>query len=206
MDIGANVGNTTRELLTMVGGTGHVIAVEPNAEAVSELRTMKEQFLNLTIYHGALKRRTGLCKLYRDLYKNDSRYAHTVRVDESSRDYDIVECSTFKDLVHSFGVKKIDFVTLDVRGNELEVLMCDYLVQNVPKMIVFFWSHGVARNTEDELHGIDLLKRLSSNGFKLSVLDRETGEPKKITDIYAFDSFYSLDYNKDKSCFIYAEK
>ncbi|ABC89583.1 lipolysaccharide tri-O-methyl-fucosylation protein (SAM-dependent methyltransferase protein) [Rhizobium etli CFN 42] len=129
LDIGANVGSHTLPLAELVGGTGKVISFEPTAHAFGKQKT------NITLNpilaqridaHQMMLMASASETMPEAVYSSwplevaeDLHSEHHGRLMSTQG----ARLNTLDEILRELGVDKVDFVKLDVDGNELEVLL-----------------------------------------------------------------------------------
>lgn len=128
LDIGANVGSHTLPLARLAGATGSVVAYEPTSFAFAKLQ--RNLALNPELSKRVIPRQMMLvaspeAKLPGELYSSwplestqDLHGTHKGRLMQTSG----AGTTTLDDSLQSLGIKRVDFVKLDVDGHELDVL------------------------------------------------------------------------------------
>jgi FkbM family methyltransferase len=121
-DVGANSGEVTKALASVVGIAGHVYAFEPNAEIIAALNSSKPS--NVTVIEKAVSDNCGFATLYLDERDNTGAVAsslmmlngmeghtHTVTVETITIDEYSAQCGIVPDLIK-----------IDVEGFEPNVI------------------------------------------------------------------------------------
>ena len=114
-DVGANVGNKTRVFL---GLGARVVAFEPQANCVAELRARIGSRGDFTIEQCALGAKSGEATLY--VQANSVASSLLKSWGNRTIGHVKVPVRTMDDMIHKYGVPK--YVKIDVEGYELEVL------------------------------------------------------------------------------------
>jgi FkbM family methyltransferase len=117
LDIGANIGAHTFRLAKCVGSEGHVFAFEPTDYAYEKLRVnvRLNSFTNISTYHVALAEQ--------NLAQQTISYRSSWRTDgECSSTNGVVDFVRLDDWSVEQGVESVDFIKIDVDGNEYPIL------------------------------------------------------------------------------------
>jgi len=164
LDVGANVGKYTLTSARAVGKEGFVVAVEPDNQNYLCLSMALEVNGCFNVYpvHVAASDFNGVLKLFNGLNSG----THSVFCDQG-RGLSVVECLRLDDLVKRVGLKRLDWVKVDVEGAELSVLrgLQESLLQFKPKLIVEVWDR--TRH--------DVLGLMKSLGFGCLEVERLAG-------------------------------
>lgn len=128
LDIGANVGSHTLPLARLVGETGRVIAYEPTAFAFAKLRrnlALNPELSKRVVACQMMLVASATAELPESLYSSwpleaspDLHGTHQGRLMQTKG----AGKTTLDDSLQSNGIKRVDFVKLDVDGHELDVL------------------------------------------------------------------------------------
>lgn len=120
-DIGANIGQYTLRFSEVVTESGRIISVEPDSKNFAFLNFN----LNINSINNVIPLKLGLSDkpgnltFYRDV-TNGGRYGSFIKTDNCKDNIEVVEISTFDNLINKFGVP--DFIKVDVEGFEVECL------------------------------------------------------------------------------------
>lgn len=124
-DIGANVGEYTKLLSSLVGTGGRVYAFEPISENYNILATVVEkgQLSNSRIFRVALGAQVNKCEMVIPNSEGFTGYylAHFARVGDSGQ-REKVEVRTLDELWKENLIERLDFIKCDVEGAEVEVI------------------------------------------------------------------------------------
>lgn len=127
MDVGANVGDWSAALIG-VGYTGRLVAVDPLGRNLSTVREKLTalNYSNFELCECALSDKVGKFKFF--ISKDPSLSGHDSLFNMQEIGYkEGVDCidvqsNTLDELVKQVNILKIDFLKIDVEGNELSVL------------------------------------------------------------------------------------
>lgn len=124
-DVGAAGGTYTHLLSRAVGAAGEVHAVEPRAASMRLLARLSRwlQWTNVTLHQVALTDRRGLGQLVVPRWVPTE--AHLLPVEDlgsSVSDAELVETTTLDRLVRHHQLSRLDLITCDVEGSELQLL------------------------------------------------------------------------------------
>ena len=125
IDVGAHVGSYT---LLAARRASLVVAVEPEADNFSLLKTNVElsESRNVLPLNIALSNNQGKAYLYTDVGGDPGGSSLELPTSSEHSRREIpraeVECDTLDHLVESFGLKRIDWLKIDVEGHEVAVL------------------------------------------------------------------------------------
>lgn len=187
LDIGANVGVYTLACAGRVGACGHVYAVEPGARPRTFLEASRRDggLENVTVIEAAISDMDGQGFLKGE----DSELATLVNDDAPSAGLEPVAVARLDTLACRFGWRNIDFVKIDVEGNEHKVLAGgrDFLSNQSP-MVMFEVSQ--ASNTDKcARHAFESLGyrifRILGNGEYLVPVPPTSALPKHDLNLFA---------------------
>lgn len=156
LDVGAHVGKYALKLSKEVGEEGLVVALEPHPETFKALArgAALSPFKNLILLNvAAWNEERRLC-----LFIGERAGTHSLK-----RDFGLgcieVQAKPLDKILKELGVKRVDWVKIDVEGAELEVLegMEDALKRYHPKIVIEVWE-GNVKNVERFLkrHGYSM--------------------------------------------------
>jgi len=167
LDIGANIGAHMLQFARLVGPSGHVYAFEPTQYAYDKLQTN----IRLNPYYApeitalqAMLVASNSSALAPEIYSSwplrDDKDANEQHggVMKSTRG---ASAMTLDDALSRLGVKKVDFVKLDVDGHECEVLEGWTTIDKYKPKILLELAH-----VGDDAHVSNLLNLLSKRGYQ----------------------------------------
>jgi len=175
LDVGANLGLHTTVAASLVGPSGRVIAVEPQADLCDLVRLNVTQngLSNVSVIHAALGRQNGTAELHHVHAGNPAAAALRLQLGEQSLSSSPVPLRTLADVLGEAGLESSDLVVkIDVEGAELEVLegAADCFDLRPPSiMFVECNDHHLRRFGASSL---DLLGKLAALGYRVSSLRR----------------------------------
>jgi len=125
VDAGANIGTFTVKAAKIVGDEGKVIAIEPEAKNLQFLRRNIEanELRNVVIVPKGVWGGKG--KLRLNLSWNQT--GHSFYRDEcygtkDNNDFEEVEIDAIDNILRELGIKKVDFIKMDIEGAEIEAI------------------------------------------------------------------------------------
>ncbi len=168
VDVGAYVGRYALKASRKVGDVGVVIAVEPDPKAYTLLvhNLALNGAKNVRPLNIALSNYNGICKLYTgkpgltSLEKETFEIHHSGGIAEGKPIF--VACRTLDSLLAELGIRRVDWIKVDVEGAEHEVLqgMIRTIEGNKQVKCMFEIHHR---------DGVDKVKpQLRKMGFKIS--------------------------------------
>lgn len=172
LDIGANVGSHTLPLAQLVGATGKVISFEPTAHAFLKQKT------NISL-NSTLAQRIDAYQMMLMASASEampeavySSWPLEVADDLHSEHHGRLmstqgaRLSTLDEALRDLGIGKVDFIKLDVDGNELEVLLgaTATLQESKPRIMLELAPYVYAENPENFDR---LLKLLWEGGYQI---------------------------------------
>lgn len=126
VDIGAHIGTYTILAGNCVSKAGKVIAIEahPHNYKILSKNLMFNGLRNVVPVNVAVSNREGRVKLYLGIYDTTHSTVHNNTRAQTflSEKYLVVPCVTLDGLLEKLGVRKVDWVKVDVEGAELNVL------------------------------------------------------------------------------------
>jgi FkbM family methyltransferase len=166
VEAGAQFGEDT-SWMAQFWAKGKIHAFEPVPSSYQQLKLNVEGFSNVSIYSLALSNEIGEKSLYlaggassllrpKESFNND--YFH------SDLEHPIeVECTTLDQWAKDLGVQKIDFLWLDMEGNELRMLQAAPMILKQVKLI--YTEVNLQPFWEDCVQYSELKNWLESQGF-----------------------------------------
>ena len=173
VDIGANVGWHSALAATLVGDAGLVYAVEPNPENAKLIaETIRHNNLtNMRLLPFALSEQAGYAT-FRSAIGSNGGFADRDRPEVIDPSVTIVPTVRFDDL----GIGRVDVIKIDVEGAEPMVLRgaTKTIERDHPSIIFEFSCEMTERvgGVSPQAH----LEMIESLGYRLSVVERGTGE------------------------------
>jgi FkbM family methyltransferase len=154
LDAGANLGCYSFAFLNKIGDNGHLYAFEPATETYECLEHNLNTFDNATLFNMALSYKKGYCKVLRPTNNVGMNFCEEVA------NADSIKVTT----IDSLTLPKLDFIKLDVEGDELNVLIGGYntIKKFKPKMFIEINEHTLKRKG---LTSLDLFNWLDKNGY-----------------------------------------
>jgi FkbM family methyltransferase len=169
LDVGACIGDTTISMISTVGNTGYVIAIEPHPDNLRYLKENVKKFSNVKIIEKAVSDNQGKIKLNISAVDITS---HSI-TSKISRGYETVDVGT-DTLDNLVGEIPIDFVKINVCSAELAALRgAEKLLNRINKLVICIASQ------QESIAFSSINQILIEKGFKVKFLP-ETG------DLYAW--------------------
>lgn len=169
IDIGANIGYFSMLAATLVGPSGHVLAVEPNPRNARLLEASRRVngFDNVVVCQTAAGRETGLLVLNTS-HSNGTTSGLPPEVNDLLG-ATTVPCVTIDALVGD--TRRIDFVKIDVEGAEYNALLgAEAMIRRCRPIIVSEFSPDLMPGISG-VSGPDYLSWLIAHGYALSVIE-----------------------------------
>jgi len=170
LDIGANIGYYSVIASSIVGGSGQVIAYEPESDNYRLLveNLQLNQLSNVQSFQAALADYSGSGYLYMN---SENRGDHQIY--NSGGDRNRVKTTILCAADHLTDlVSKVDFIKVDTQGSESMIIksLNDLIVQNSDrvKLIVELWPSGLIRAGSS---GGELLDVLFSFNLSCNIID-----------------------------------
>jgi len=173
LDIGANIGAHTLPLAQLVGDTGKVYSFEPTAYAFAKQKiniTLNPSLITRISAHQMMLMHTNTTLLPESVYSswplevaNDLHSEHHGRLMQTNGSL----VGTLDDFVRNSNIKQIDFIKIDVDGNENEVLSgAKSVLENLKPKIMVELAPYVYRSKPEKFD--ELLDNLWNMGYKIS--------------------------------------
>jgi len=199
LDIGANVGYYTALALPRIGGTGRVIALEPDPENFQYLQATirANRAANVIALPKAAGSAAGIMKMYTSSSnRGDNRLYPNNLTDGSCN----VEVCTVDDVLAEWAIGSVDLIKMDVQGFEGHVLQgMKKTIRRSPKLtaMIEFWPFGLqSAGTSPagflaELEQLDLrVYELTKKGTLTPVSDKQgliqRHQGRKYTNVILF--------------------
>lgn len=171
IDIGANIGAHTLFLSRLVGPQGRVVAVEPTAWAVQCLRRnldLNPELARVVDVQQALLAATSGGPVPAEIYASWPLHGRDVHPKLRARPKSTsgAEAMTLDQLVQQKGIGRVDFIKLDVDGQEVAILNggMETLRRDHPTIIFELSPYILAEAGDD---AISLLSHLHDLGYRL---------------------------------------
>lgn len=173
LDVGAGYGQFTIYAAKKVG-KGVVVAIEPEPKNLANLRANVNENGLSNVY--IVGKAVSNCKKKSKLYLGKGFGTHSLINDvtvnnhlitRSKNDYIEIPTSTLDNIISNLGIKRIDFLKMDVEGAELEALRGSRMSLNMTEKLVvaaYHCRHG--RETWPEVQQF-----LRGKGFEVHVTD-----------------------------------
>lgn len=169
LDIGAHVGYYTTLLSDIVGIQGHVTAFEPESYNYSLLNLNTQSKTNCTLIHRAVSDEHKIVRLYKD---SENLGSHSLL--GISDVFEDVEAVTADSMIES----RVDFIKMDVEGNEPFAIKGMTKILSQPKvMMVFEYTEGAVESPEA------FFGALHSYNFYLFQIEHRTGKMHELTGV-----------------------
>lgn len=155
LDAGANIGCYSYAFLEKIGENGFLYAFEPANESFECLEYNLGKRENVELINKALSYKDGYCKVIRLSNNVGMNFCEEVK----GANWDV--CVT---TIDSLKLNKLDFIKLDVEGDELNVLIGGYntITKFKPNMYIEINEHTLKRK---ELTKLDIFNWLDKNGY-----------------------------------------
>jgi FkbM family methyltransferase len=141
VDAGANVGSFTVKAAEAVGKSGIVIAMEPEANSIILLRRNIEanELRNVVIIPKGVWGGVGRLRFILPPTRDGlSLYRHEMYGTRDSNEFVEVQVDTLDNILRELGIKRADFIKMDIEGAEIEALkgMNETLKDNDVKLAI----------------------------------------------------------------------
>ena len=165
LDVGASMGWFTIPATLKVGGTGMVIAVEPEPTNLAFLKVNVSKLDNVLLVEKCVWNRKGKIKLF----AGPTTLTHSVIRPHFKSNYVWVQADTLDNIVSELGVDKVDFIKIDVEGAELEVLEgAERVLKNAKRVAVAAYHARGEKQTWPEVKRV-----LEQKGFKTEITSQK---------------------------------
>lgn len=157
LDAGANIGAYSFAFLNQIGNQGMLYAFEPSEETFECLEHNLRSFENAQLFNNALSYKKGYVKIVRE---NDNVGMNFCE--------EVTKGSVIKSLtIDSLKLPALDFIKIDVEGDELNVLIGGYetIKKHKPIMFIEINSHTLKRKG---LNKLDIFNWLDKNNYSYS--------------------------------------
>ncbi|MFX1375588.1 MAG: FkbM family methyltransferase [Promethearchaeota archaeon] len=171
LDVGAFIGLSSMIFSKKIGEEGKVYAIEPVMHDVIKKNIEVNKINNIIIIPKALGNESGVIEIEISDYGGDASI--------SKRDYTkghytrkkVVELSTLDHLVNELGLKKIDFIKIDIEGaEELAIRGANDLIEQFkPKWSIS--SYHIDFNNEPQHNKI--VNLMLNYGYKIKEIDKK---------------------------------
>lgn len=151
LDVGAYAGWYTLQAARAVGPTGRVVALEPD----SDNRRQLERNLLLNEIGNVLLCSTAAWSSTARLGWHRHEHAVWRRVESSNEGQEKVQATTLDELVSSLGLRRVDWIKIDVEGAEVEVLKGAHQTLDAWSPQLFIEIHGTLAEAERLLTSLD---------------------------------------------------
>jgi FkbM family methyltransferase len=124
-DVGANVGNYASAVIESFGRNNIILyCIEPSLKAFQMLRDNFQEYRNVKIYNLGLSDKAGTVKLYSNGKGEGaaSIFIDHLHIGTNALHVEEVTLTTLDEFCYKNNMEKIDFLKMDVEGNELSVL------------------------------------------------------------------------------------
>jgi FkbM family methyltransferase len=192
IDIGSNIGYYALLERKIVGEKGKVIAIEPSPINLYYLRRniALNRFNDVEIFDYAISNFDGQCLFLHDKsYSNLSKMLNNDIEKSCESQLFRVPCKRLDSFLKEYPLKNIDFIRMDVEGQEVEIINGGYQTIRTYKPILFMEIHKGILGLNKTLK---LLKTLEELGYEKGVyIPRELNMPligsKKDIQIYSLN-------------------
>lgn len=173
LDAGANIGCYSYAFLNKIKNKGMLYAFEPSENSFECLEYNLGEYRNVRLYNEALSYKQGYCKVVEE---NDNKGMNfCIEVKDKG-----IEVNTIDNL----RLRKLDFIKIDVEGDELNVLIGAYetIKKFKPTLYIEINKHTLKRKG---LNKLDIFTWLDKNGYTYSNIYTEQGFNDSQFDIIA---------------------
>ena len=165
LDIGANIGFYTGIFSDIVGPGGRVHAFEPDVLNYSHLSRTFDGKNNVVLRQKAVSEKTETLKIYTSKLLNVDHRTYPIEQYESSYDIEAVSIDDY--VAGSF---KIDFIKMDIQGNEVKALrgIKKTLDACKPVILTEFWPSGLKQAGDSANDFLSLVQSYSYQIYQLN--------------------------------------
>lgn len=124
-DVGANVGEYTKFIVSELGSVARVLSLEPMPESFGKLKTAVSNFSNVEIFNIGLSHEKTTAPMYSTNGSSALASLHDRQLDHIGVDmlpYGEVNLERLDDFCEERNINQIDFLKLDVEGHEFAAL------------------------------------------------------------------------------------
>ena len=175
IDVGANIGVFTMLAATLVGGTGSVLAIEPNPRnaRMAEASRRLNGFEHVVVVQAAAGRTAGMLAINTSFSNGTTSSLEA----DFSQSAETVACFAIDQLVASD--RRVDLIKLDVEGAEYNALQgCETLLRRDRPVLVFEFGPGQLPGISG-VTGEELLGWLVELGYGFEII-RTDGPPHAV--------------------------
>lgn len=173
LDIGANIGYYTLQISQVIGGSGHLIAFEPNPTMIEqlEINIKLNNLNNLTVEAIALSDTNGKAEFCSPKPGRESHGSLMPNDTFETIGRITVKTEKLDDSLKRLGVKKVDFIKLDAEGAEMLIFKgAQKLLSNDNKpVIIFECAENLCRPFNHSV--FDVLVYLNSFNYSIEEID-----------------------------------
>ncbi len=165
LDIGANIGYYTLLERKIVGKEGKVIAIDPSPLTFSYLRKnlLQNGFSDVDTFRLAFSRADGYCNFLIEKHSNLSRIVLNDIGRSSNEQCVKVRTICLDSFVERYFLKKLDFLRMDIEGQEIDVLIGGFRSIQKFKPILLIEVHKRLMGQKKTIDFLQILKNLGYN-------------------------------------------
>lgn len=154
IDAGANIGCYSHAFINKAGECGLLYAFEPSKESFECLQHNLGSKHNVELFNSALSYKKGFCEVVRENNNVGMNYVAETKNSEA------IPVTT----IDSLNLERVDFIKIDVEGDELNVLIGAYntIKKCKPYMYIEINEHTLKRKN---LNKLDIFNWLENNGY-----------------------------------------
>jgi FkbM family methyltransferase len=166
LDVGANTGYYSARAISLMRGSGRIIALEPDPDARRYLESTREanNCSFMSIAPVAASDCEGISQLYKNEHNGGDNRLYANDLGSTSV---TVQCEPVDSVLRSLGVRAVDLIKMDVQGFEGRVLSgMTNTLKGSPNvtLLMEFWPWGLEQAGSK---AGDVLQMLGSLGFSL---------------------------------------